>query len=98
METFALAPCACSDVVVNNAGLAPLLFANTNAGVSVLFTAVAEGCELALKWSTGGLARKASRPVLVLNTASVAGVSPNPLMLMYHSSKAAVIMLTKVRT
>ena len=68
-----------SDVVVNNAGVASVLFANTAKVLAVNTVAVAEGAELALKWATDGLAHRASRPVLVVNTASVAGLMPSPV-------------------
>ena len=85
------------DIVVNNAG--------TNPHFGPLLTAEGSHWDKIFEVNVKGYfyLAKAAAPVMrkqgggkIINVASIAGINPGPMMGVYSTSKAAVIMLTKV--
>ena len=83
------------DVIVNNAGAFAYGYLNSHTIMILMYVAVQDACELALKWSTGKLAHKAPRPVLVVNVSSVGSLMPGATTVVYSSAKAAVDSITR---
>ena len=84
------------DIVVNNAGtnphFGPLLTAESSHWDKI-FEVNVKGYFFLIKAAAPVMRRQGSGKII--NVASIAGINPGPMMGVYSTSKAAVIMLTK---
>jgi len=85
------------DLLVNNAAIAPFFFTDLTRVVAVNLIAVIQATETAVRLATDSLRCRSSRPFLIVNTASCAGLFPvdSDMIPVYTATKYGVVGFTR---
>ena len=85
------------DLFVNNAGMVSTMFADSAAQVNVNLLGTIRGTEMAIKFATAGLTRRADPPLLIVCTASSNGLVPadSDLAPVYVATKFGIVGLVR---
>jgi len=85
------------DLLVNNAAIAPLFFADLRRVVDSNLVAVLEATEMAVRIATDSLKRPSPKPFLIINTASSNGLVPadSDMLPVYVATKFGVVGLVR---